>query len=100
MNRSSFLAHTRFVASSRKKTGRPGDWARYKQTAVRQTAAIEYKRAEEKRLYGSQGAASTVRKIDPLTGEVVAIIPARSELERVDKTMRLVRNLKRAKREK
>jgi len=68
------LAHTRFVASSRKKTGRPGDWAKYKQTAVRQTAAIEYKRAEEKRLFGSQRAASSVRKTDPGTGEVVAII--------------------------
>ena len=75
MDWSSSLAHTRFVASSRKKTGRPGDWAKYKQTAVRQTAAIEYRRAEEKRLYGSQGAASSVRKIDPATGKVAIIKP-------------------------
>lgn len=67
------MARTKLFAASKKRTGRPGDWAKYKQTAVRQTAAIEYKRAEEKRLYGSLGAASSVRKIDPVTGAVVAI---------------------------
>ena len=35
-------------------------------------------RALEHRLYGSQGPASAVRKIDPATGEVVATIPARA----------------------
>ena len=44
--------------------------------AYRTTAAVEYKRAFE-RLFGSQGAASPVRKIDPVTGEVIEIIPAR-----------------------
>ena len=35
------------------------------------TAAAEYKRSLKKRLYGSQGAASPVRRIDPVTGEVI-----------------------------
>jgi hypothetical protein len=39
----------------------------------RSAAAAAYKRALE-RLYGSQGAASAVRKIDPVTGEVIAIL--------------------------
>ena len=39
----------------------------------RSEAAAEYKRAFDK-LFGSQGAASPVRKIDPATGKVVAII--------------------------
>ena len=38
----------------------------------RRAAAAAYKRALERR-YGSQGAASPVRTIDPLTGEVIAI---------------------------
>ena len=53
--------------SGTKKT--PGD---------RTTAAIEFKLAYE-RLFGSQGAASPVRKIDPITGEVIAVIPAREQ---------------------
>jgi hypothetical protein len=32
-----------------------------------------YKRAVDS-LYGSQGAASPIRKIDPVTGEVIAVI--------------------------
>jgi hypothetical protein len=44
--------------------------------AYRATASTEYKRAFD-RLFGSQGAASPVRKIDPVTGEVIGIIPAR-----------------------
>jgi hypothetical protein len=40
----------------------------------RSTAAAEYQRAFEKTKYGSLGAASPVRKIDPTTGKVVAII--------------------------
>jgi hypothetical protein len=37
----------------------------------------EYKRAEDRRLYGSFGAASPVRKIDPATGAVLAVFPAK-----------------------
>jgi len=39
----------------------------------RAEASAEFKRAYE-RLFGSQGAASPVRKIDPATGEVIAVI--------------------------
>ena len=37
----------------------------------------EYQRAREKLLFGSLGAASPVRRIDPRTGEVVQIIAPR-----------------------
>ena len=61
MARASFLG-------SRKPPKKPG------YTKARQKAAgDEYKRALERR-YGSQGAASPVRKIDPVTGKVIAII--------------------------
>jgi hypothetical protein len=39
----------------------------------RAKASAEFKRAYEQ-LFGSQGAASPVRKIDPVTGEVIAVI--------------------------
>jgi hypothetical protein len=39
------------------------------------TAKVAYKRALE-RQHGSQGAASPVRKIDPVTGEVIANCPS------------------------
>jgi hypothetical protein len=39
----------------------------------RRAAAAAFKRALEFR-YGSHGAASPVRKIDPVTGEVIAIL--------------------------
>jgi hypothetical protein len=39
----------------------------------RAEANAAFKRSYE-RLFGSQGAASPVRKIDPVTGEVIAII--------------------------
>jgi hypothetical protein len=42
--------------------------------AYRSTAAAEYEHAMEKTKYGSLGPASPVRKIDPATGKVVAII--------------------------
>ncbi len=42
----------------------------------RKNASAEYKRPVE-RLFGSQGAASPVRIIDPATGEVIAIISTR-----------------------
>jgi hypothetical protein len=47
-----------------RKKRKPGD---------RAEANTAYKRAYEQ-LFGSQGGASPVRKIDPVTGEVVAII--------------------------
>jgi hypothetical protein len=40
---------------------------------ARVEANAAFKRASEQ-LFGSQGAASPVRKIDPVTGEVIAII--------------------------
>jgi hypothetical protein len=40
-------------------------------------ASGEYKRAMQRR-DGSSGAASSVRRIDPVTGEVIEIIAARS----------------------
>jgi hypothetical protein len=42
----------------------------------RLSAAGEFKRALNKRLYGTQGAASPVRRIDPATGAVIEVIPA------------------------
>ena len=39
----------------------------------RKEAAAAFKRADQQ-LFGSQGGASPVRKIDPVTGEVIAII--------------------------
>jgi len=41
----------------------------------RAKANAEFKRAHD-RLYGSQGGASPVRKIDPATGAVIGIIKA------------------------
>ena len=37
-------------------------------------AASEYKKALDKLLFGSLGGASPVRRIDPKTGDVVAVI--------------------------
>src|SRR5215471_14153455 len=70
---SSLPRRSRFFTSSKKRHARPGGWAKYKQSA-----ATEYKRAEERMRFGSQGAASPVRKIDPVTGEVIAIIPGKT----------------------
>ena len=36
----------------------------------------EAKRREDERLFGRMGPASPVRKIDPATGEVMAVLPA------------------------
>jgi hypothetical protein len=44
-----------------------------KRTYKRQAAA-EYERARERLLFGSLGAASPVRKIDPATGAVIEIL--------------------------
>ena len=49
---------------TRKKRGKPG---------YRAEANAAFKRAYEQ-LFGSQGGASPVRKIDPVTGEVIATI--------------------------
>jgi hypothetical protein len=40
----------------------------------RRQAAAEYEKARDKLLYGSLGGASPVRRIDPKTGDVVAVI--------------------------
>jgi hypothetical protein len=45
--------------------------------AVKKRAAdvrAEYQQARERRLFGSLGAASPVRRIDPKTGEVIEIL--------------------------
>jgi hypothetical protein len=42
--------------------------------AYKRQAAAEYEKAVEKLLVGSTGGASPVRKIDPKTGDVVAVI--------------------------
>jgi hypothetical protein len=42
--------------------------------AYKRQAASEYKKALDKFLYGSLGGASPVRRIDPKTGDVVAVI--------------------------
>jgi hypothetical protein len=54
----------------RRKAVRKGGTSQY-----RTAATTEYKRAFDK-LFGSQGAASPVKRIDPVTGEVIEIIPA------------------------
>jgi hypothetical protein len=43
---------------------------------IKKTAAAnaEYQRARERLLFGTLGAASPVRRIDPITGEVIAVI--------------------------
>jgi hypothetical protein len=41
-------------------------------------AAADYKKALDKLLYGSLGGASPVRRIDPRTGNVVAVIDPNS----------------------
>jgi hypothetical protein len=41
---------------------------------TRQQAEVEYALARERVLFGTLGAASPVKKIDPDTGEVVALI--------------------------
>jgi hypothetical protein len=44
---------------------------------IQAAAATAYQRALEYKLCASKGPASACRKIDPVTGEVVAVIPAR-----------------------
>jgi hypothetical protein len=49
--------------------------------AYKRLATAEYKKALEIRLFGSLGGASLVRKIDPKTGNVVAVIDPNSGAE-------------------
>jgi hypothetical protein len=42
--------------------------------AYKRQAVAEYERARERLLFGSLGAASPVRKIDPATGAVIEIL--------------------------
>jgi hypothetical protein len=42
-------------------------------------AAADYKKAVDKLLYGSLGGASPVRRIDPKTGDVVAVIDPKND---------------------
>ena len=46
---------------------------RQKKTSAEQ-AATEYRQARDKAIYGSLGGASPVKRIDPNTGKVVAVI--------------------------
>ena len=46
---------------------------RQKKTSAEQ-AATEYRQARDKAFYGSLGGASPVRRIDPNTGKVIAVI--------------------------
>jgi hypothetical protein len=65
-----FMKNTALYAKTRRKKKRaPRD---------RRWTLAAYKRALERKLYGSLGPASACRKIDPATGEVVATIPART----------------------
>jgi hypothetical protein len=58
-----------FNKSRRRKEDRAANSRAYKRQA-----ASEYKKALDKFLYGSLGGASPVRRIDPKTGDVVAVI--------------------------
>jgi hypothetical protein len=57
-----------------KRTGQRKEHPVVKRKAYKRHAAAEYKKALENRLFGSLGGASPVRKIDPKTGKVVAVI--------------------------
>ena len=68
-NGEKLLMITPLFAKTRRKKKRPA--------RNRSKAMTQLNRAmEEHRRFGSLGAASSVRKIDPATGKVVAIIPA------------------------
>jgi hypothetical protein len=58
-----------FNKTRRRKERRAANLRVYKRQA-----ASEYKKALDKLLYGSLGGASPVRRIDPKTGDVVAVI--------------------------
>jgi hypothetical protein len=46
--------------------------------AYRRQTAANYEKARDKLLYGSLGGASPVKRIDPKTGDVVAVIDPKS----------------------
>jgi len=48
-----------------------------KRKKARRAGWKKYHSEMQSKFYGSLGAASAVRKIDPLTGEVIATIPAK-----------------------
>jgi hypothetical protein len=56
----------------RKKKGSAGAWSKYGSPN-----AAEYQRDIDRWSFGTLGAASPVRKIDPATGKVVAVVPLR-----------------------
>jgi hypothetical protein len=62
--RPSLILRKNKIKRTRKNRGKPG---------YRAEAKLAFKRAYEQ-LFGSQGGASPVRKIDPVTGEVIATI--------------------------
>ena len=45
-----------------------------RQMKTSEQAATEYRQARDKAIYGSLGGASPVRRIDPNTGKIVAVI--------------------------
>jgi hypothetical protein len=57
---------------NKKKKGSAGAWSKYGSPN-----AAEYQRAVDRWSFGTLGAASPVRKIDPATGKVVAVVPLR-----------------------
>jgi hypothetical protein len=63
-----------FNKSRRRKEHRAANSRAYKRQA-----ASEYKKALDKLLYGSLGGASPVRRIDPKTGDVVAVIDPKND---------------------
>jgi len=63
---------TNIFNKSRRPKHKIGNYRAYKQRA-----AADYKRALERHLLGSSGAASPVRKIDPVTGAVIEVLNPR-----------------------
>lgn len=57
---------------------RKGRWPKGKAARARRRRLLElatqYKRARERERYGTQGAASPCRRIDPTTGEVTELV--------------------------
>src|SRR5262249_24174608 len=62
---------------SRNKRQRP--LLKRRQKRVVDAIKVDRKQATERWLFGTLGAASSVRKIDPATGKIIAIIPAHPE---------------------
>jgi hypothetical protein len=62
------------------KTRRRKTRPKLRKVAYKQRAAAEYVQALERQMFGSLGAASPVRRIDPTTGQIVAVIDPKSVL--------------------